>query len=121
MQAKSGLYFGETAETPIGRLWLAVSENGLVAVEWGLTRDEFEAYLIKRFKRSVQPDPERILEPARQIDEYLSGLQRSFTLPIDWTVLRLFQQAVLQATCEIPYGETRTYKEIAGVRPPGCC
>jgi O-6-methylguanine DNA methyltransferase len=114
MQAKSGLYFGETAETPIGRLWLAVSENGLVAVEWGLTRDEFEAYLIKRFKRSVQPDPERILEPARQIDEYLSGLQRSFTLPIDWTVLRLFQQAVLQATCEIPYGETRTYKEIAG-------
>ena len=36
-----------------------------------------------------------------------------FTLVIDWTVLRPFQQAVLQATYEIPYGETRTYKEIA--------
>ena len=38
MQAKSGLYIGETVETPIGKLWLAVSELGLVAVECGLTQ-----------------------------------------------------------------------------------
>ena len=61
----------------------------------------------------MQPDPQRVLEAAGQIDSYLSGQQRTFTLGIDWTVLRPFQQAVLQATCEIPYGETRTYKEIA--------
>jgi O-6-methylguanine DNA methyltransferase len=114
MQAKSGLYIGETVETPIGRLWLAVSDLGLVAVEWGLSQAEFEAYLGKRFKRTVQPAREHVLEAAGQIDKYLSGLQRFFTLSIDWTVLRPFQQAVLQATCEIPYGETRTYKEIAG-------
>ena len=113
MQAKSGLYIGETIETPIGKLWLAVSELGLVAVECSLTQAEFEAYLVKRFKRPVQPAQEQVLDAAKQIDQYLSGRQHAFTLGIDWTVLRPFQQTVLQATCEIPYGETRTYKEIA--------
>jgi O-6-methylguanine DNA methyltransferase len=113
MHPKSGLYIGETTETPIGKLWLAVSDLGLVAVEWGLTQAEFEAYLIKRFKRAVQHAQPRVIEAAGQIDSYLSGLQHTFTLAIDWTVLRPFQQSVLQATYEIPYGETRTYKEIA--------
>ena len=114
MQAKSGLYIGETVETPIGKLWLAVSDLGLVAVECGLTQAEFEAYLVKRFKRSVQSDTARVREASGQIEEYLSSFLRIFTVEIDWTVLRPFQQAVLQATCEIPYSETRTYKEIAG-------
>ena len=113
MQKKSGLYIGETGETPLGKLWLAVSDLGLVAIECGLTRAEFEAYLVKRFKRTVELAPERVRTIAGQLNEYLSGRQRLFTLVIDWTVLRPFQQAVLQATCEIPYGETRTYKEIA--------
>jgi len=114
MQKKSGLYIGETRETPIGKLWLAVSDLGLVAIECGLTQAEFEAYLVKRFKRTVEIAPERIRTAAGQLDEYLSGRQRAFTLVIDWTVLRPFQQAVLRVTSEIPYGETRTYKEIAG-------
>jgi O-6-methylguanine DNA methyltransferase len=113
MQEKSRLYIGETDKTPIGKLWLAVSDIGLVAIEWGLSRTEFETYLLKRFKRTAVHAPERVGEAAGQLNEYLSGRQRSFTLAIDWTVLRPFQQSVLQATCEIPYGETRTYKEIA--------
>jgi len=113
MQAKPGLFIGEMVESPIGRLWLAVSELGLAAIEGGLSQAEFEAYLVKRFKRPVQADPGRMEAAAGQIKRYLSGLQRTFTLEIDWTVMRPFQQAVLQATCEIPYGETRTYKEIA--------
>ena len=57
MQKKSGLYIGETGETPIGKLWLAVSDLGLVAIECGLTQAEFEAYLVKRFKRTVEFAP----------------------------------------------------------------
>jgi O-6-methylguanine DNA methyltransferase len=113
MQEKSRLYIGETNATPIGKLWLAVSDLGLVAVEWGLAQTEFEGYLVKRFKRTVEHAPVRVSEASGQLNEYLSGQQRAFTLVIDWTVLRSFQQSVLQATCEIPYGETRTYKEIA--------
>jgi O-6-methylguanine DNA methyltransferase len=113
MQEKSGLYIGEAARTALGKLWLAVSDLGLVAVEAGLTRAEFEAYLVKRFKRTVGYSPERVRAAAVQLGEYLSGRQRAFTLVVDWTVLRPFQQSVLRATNEIPYGETRTYKEIA--------
>jgi len=113
MEKKSGLYIGETSETPLGKLWLAVSDLGLVAIECGLTQSEFEAYLVKRFKRPVEVAPEQVRTAAGQLIKYLSGQQQAFSLEIDWTVLRPFQQAVLRATSEIPYGETRTYKEIA--------
>ena len=113
MEHKSFLYIGETGDTPIGKLWLAVSDLGLVAIEGGLTQAEFTAYLSKHFKRTVEFAPERVRAAAGQVSKYLSGKQRAFTLVIDWTVLRPFQQSVLKATYEIPYGETRTYKEIA--------
>jgi O-6-methylguanine DNA methyltransferase len=113
MRDKSALYIGETADTPLGKFWLAVSDLGLVSIEWGLTQAEFEAYLIKRFKRPVEFVPERVQDAASQLGKYLSRRRRFFTLVIDWTVMRPFQQFVLQATAGIPYGETRTYKEIA--------
>ena len=107
------LYISQTAETPLGRFWVAASELGLVAVEWGLAQAEFEAWLCRRFKRASAYAPEHVLQASNQIEEYLSGQRRAFSLDIDWTVLRPFQQAALHATFEIPYGETRTYKEIA--------
>jgi O-6-methylguanine DNA methyltransferase len=113
MAERSSLYTGELERTPIGRLWLAVTEHGLAAIDWGRSREEFEAYLVRHFKRPVQFQPGRVQDAARELSEYLQGRRRLFTLVIDWTVLRPFQAAVLQATCAIPYGETRTYKEIA--------
>jgi methylated-DNA-[protein]-cysteine S-methyltransferase len=112
-KSQSPLYIGESAETPLGKLWLAVSELGLVAVESNLDRAAFEAYLSKRFKRPLEYAPRRTHEAARQLDEFLCGERFAFNLAVDWSVLRPFQAAVLQATFAIPYGETRTYKEIA--------
>src|SRR5512143_2141113 len=113
MAPKPCLYYGQTGQTVLGKLWLAESEQGLVAIEAGLSRADFEAYLCKRFKKPVQYAPKRIRETAVQLTEYLGGERWAFTLPIDWTVLRPFQRSVLQATYEIPFGETRTYKQIA--------
>ena len=113
MEKKATLYFGQTGGTPLGKFWLAASDLGLVAVECGLSRDEFEAYLARRFKRNLDYAPERIRKAAAQLKQYLSGRRRAFTLPVDWTVLRPFQQAVLKATAGIPYGETSTYRAIA--------
>jgi len=55
----------------------------------------------------------RISKAARQIKEYLTKKRKVFQLDIDWSLLRPFQQKVLKITCSIPYGETRTYSEIA--------
>lgn len=108
------LYIGQTSETPLGRLWLAVSDRGLVAVEAGCSQAEFEAYLSKHFKRPVEHTPKRVEGWAIQVREFLAGKRREFSGAIDWEVLRPFQQAVLRATYAIPCGETRTYKELAG-------
>jgi methylated-DNA-[protein]-cysteine S-methyltransferase len=60
-----------------------------------------------------------LAEAARQFDEYFSGKRRAFDLP-----LRLigteFQRAAWHALLEIPYGETRTYRDIAKrINKPG--
>lgn len=115
MTDKPCLYTGELKGTPIGDLWLAVSDQGLAAIEWGKSQAEFEAYLFKRFKRPVEYKPKMVADVASELRQFLNGKRRFFTIAIDWTLLRPFQRAVLQVTYAIPYGETRTYKEISEV------
>jgi methylated-DNA-[protein]-cysteine S-methyltransferase len=109
------LFIAQSAETRLGRFWLAATESGLAAVSWGQDQPAFEAWLSRRHKCALQPDDARLEETALQLQEYLDGERRNFTLPIDWSRLRPFQQSVLKATYAIPYGETRTYKEIAAL------
>lgn len=51
-------------------------------------------------------------EAKRQLLEYFSGKRRAFDLPLDPEGTE-FQRAVWQALCRIPYGETRSYADIA--------
>ncbi len=110
---KSALSIGQTGETPLGKLWIAVSERGLAAIEDGMDQARFSAYLQGRFKRTVELAPQRVRLAAAQLEEYLAGRRRDFDLPIDWSLLTPFQQAALRTTCAIPPGETRTYQQIA--------
>ncbi|MDL1909087.1 methylated-DNA--[protein]-cysteine S-methyltransferase [Chloroflexi bacterium CFX6] len=110
--AANPMYTGELNGTPIGDLRLAASDFGLVAVEWAESQPEFDAFLA-RLKRPIQPDERRIKPYARELAEYLNGKRTAFTIPIDWTIFRPFQREALQAIFRIPYGETRTYAEIA--------
>lgn len=48
-----------------------------------------------------------------QLRDYLNGQLRSFSLPIDWAVYTPFQLAVLRETLRIPYGQTRSYGQVA--------
>ena len=47
------------------------------------------------------------------VNAYLDGLQREFSVDIDWGVVDGFQQQVLQLTADIPYGQVSTYGAIA--------
>lgn len=111
--SESPLYIAQITGTPLGNLWVAVSENGLVAVEWTAEQADFEAYLTKRFRRPVKTDTRKTAQAARQLEQYLRAQREQFSLPIDWSVLRPFQREVLQITFAIPRGETRTYRQIA--------
>jgi len=107
------IFIGRTDETPLGELWVAVSENGLLAVEFPSTLESFTASLKKHHAESLVLSPQKVAEAVQQLSEYAAGKRREFTLPIDWSVLGEFQRQALKLTFEIPYGEVRTYKEIA--------
>lgn len=104
---------GHTEATSLGDLWVAVSQNGLVAVTFPSSQEEFSGWLQKRHPEKIEFNPEKVQEVVTQLREYAAGQRKAFSLRIDWSVLAEFQRKALQATFAIPYGETRTYQEIA--------
>lgn len=97
---------GALNDTPVGDLRLVASEQGLIAVDWVDTQLDFDSFL-RPF------DMDAIAPYADQLREYLEGKRREFTFAIHWAIFRPFQKEALQAVYKIPYGETRTYSEIA--------
>ena len=106
------LYSGELYDTPLGSLLLVCSDAGLVAVEWAHARADLERYL-RRLRRPVHAYPARVAPYALELREYLNCQRREFTIAIDWDLLRPFQRGALELIYAIPYGETRTYSQIA--------
>ena len=100
------IHTGELNRTPVGDLRLVVSDQGLVAVEWADSQPDFDSYLLHSDTAAVAPY-------ATELQEYFAGDRRAFTFPINWSIFRPFQKQALQRVFEIPYGETRTYGEIA--------
>ncbi|MEW5940666.1 MAG: methylated-DNA--[protein]-cysteine S-methyltransferase [Chloroflexota bacterium] len=113
MKTRDPIFIGMTGRTPLGVLWVAVTDAGLAAVEWDKDKAAFERFLTGRLKRTPVPDARATSLPRLELTSYLRGDHRAFSFPIDWSLLRPFQRAVLQAVYAIPYGETRTYAEIA--------
>jgi methylated-DNA-[protein]-cysteine S-methyltransferase len=106
------IYLGELNKTPLGDLRIAVSDLGLVAVEWVDSQLELDRYLF-RFKRPIEPNQKSVQPYAREIREYLKGKRREFDFAIDWSTLKPFQRKALKVVYAIPYGETLTYADIA--------
>jgi methylated-DNA-[protein]-cysteine S-methyltransferase len=107
------IYIGNTGRTALGMIWAAVSTDGLIAVEFPSSQRGFSTALKKRYHIPIEFNPEKIADFLDQLSEYAQGTRQVFTFPLDWSVLNKFQQKALKATMAIPYGQTRTYKEIA--------
>ena len=106
------IYLGELNDTPLGDFRLAASDLGLVAIEWADSQLELDAFLA-RLKRPLLPNQKKLAPYAKELREYLDGKRTAFTIPIDWTHFTPFQREALQAVFRIPYGEIRTYLDIA--------
>jgi methylated-DNA-[protein]-cysteine S-methyltransferase len=92
--------------SPVGLLSLIASEKGLV-------RLEFEGRVMKLDPKTQLRDSKQTLAPyLRELDEYFAGERREFSMPLDLRGTP-FQLACWRALLDIPYGETRTYAEIA--------
>jgi O-6-methylguanine DNA methyltransferase len=111
-------------DSPVGRLFLASSERGLVALE-------FDSRLPGQ--QTIRPNPRDLRTEGRnfcfedsatamqiymrELTEYFAGQRRQFSFALDLRGTE-FQLACWRALLAIPYGETRTYADIA--RAVGC-
>jgi methylated-DNA-[protein]-cysteine S-methyltransferase len=103
-----------TADSPFGQLLLAKTRRGLVRV--GLPnqdQDELLVDLAERVSPRVLEAPAELDETRRELDLYFEGKLDSFALPLDWRLSGGFRQRVLRAINRIPYGQTRSYTEMA--------
>lgn len=108
------ILIGSLHTSQLGEVWAALSARGLVRVDFRVSRVAFEAGVRRQTRGEVEFAPDRLLHLTRQIKEYLEGERRSFELTIDWAILASdFQRAALKAVFAIPYGQTRTYAQIA--------
>ena len=111
---KHPIFIGSIKSTPLEEVWAAVSERGLVSVEYGVTRTQFEKTVYKQTRLEVRYEAQRVDKIVRQIKEYLDGKCRDFDLTIDWSVLATdFQRDALRVVFSISYGQTRTYADVA--------
>jgi len=99
--APEAIYYSRI-DSPVGLLLLAVSERGLVALEFD--RGEVAA--------GWTESPKGTAPYARQLEEYFAGRRRRFDLPLDLRGTD-FQKRCWQELLKIPYGETRSYADIA--------
>ena len=88
-------------DTPVGRLCIGEENGSITRVTW--------TQLPKNY---LQEETALILQCKNQLDEYFIGERKSFDLPLAPKGTE-FQKKVWDALKEIPYGETRTYGEIA--------
>ncbi len=103
-----------SADSPFGPLLLAQTPRGLVRV--GLPNqdpEELLSDLAERVSPRVLEAPAELDEVRRELDRYFEGRLEQFELPLDWSLSDGFRLRVLRQIARIPYGQTRSYTEMA--------
>ena len=113
----SKTYISKTMPSPVGTLTLVAGDTGLAAILWE-NDDPARVRLTHVPGDVIAVAPARaaahdvLRETARQLTDYFAGRRTSFSLPLDFQGTD-FQKAVWQALLTIPFGETRSYADIA--------
>ena len=94
--------------SPVGTLTLFGTDEGVAAILWENDRPA-------RVRLHVAGEDDRhpvLVEAGRQLNEYFAGVRRQFQLKLDVSGTA-FQRAVWDALSTIPFGETRSYAQVA--------
>ncbi len=86
--------------TPLGALTLSEEDGAIVALDWGFGRDQGDTDLLRRGRAQLQA--------------YFDGEHRDFDLPLA-PAGSAYRRRVWAALAKIPFGETRTYGDIARI------
>lgn len=117
--APPALYYAST-DSPFGDLWLAATQRGICRLCFGLTEEGWLEALVHQTDAAPHRDDGRLVEACQQIAQYFAGRRRSFDLQLDLRLGSAFQRRVWTATSHIPYGQVRTYAQMAqAIDAPG--
>jgi methylated-DNA-[protein]-cysteine S-methyltransferase len=94
--------------SPVGRLKLVATDDGLAAILWETDRP----YRVRLNIEAEDNDHPVLIETERQLEEYFDGRRKEFAVKLD-LVGTAFQRHVWNALLTIPFGETRSYGQIA--------
>lgn len=97
--------------SPLGPLFIALGERGIVALEFHADGGEAERLAARGL--SARHDPDALAEIRAQVGDYFAGRRETFELPVDLSTLTPFEREALDTVAQIPFGQTRTYGEIA--------
>lgn len=103
-----------TVDSPVGRLLLAATSEGVVRVAFDCEgHDEVLAALSDRVSPRILNAPARLDTVARQLDEYFAGRRLTFDVALDFRLAAGFRRSVLEELRHISYGKTSSYAEVA--------
>jgi methylated-DNA-[protein]-cysteine S-methyltransferase len=103
-----------SADSPFGTLLLARTPQGLVRL--ALPSEDVDATLAdlaERISPRVLEAPAQLDEERRELEDYFEGRRQGFDVPIDWQLSHGFLLRARHGIAAIPYGETRTYTDLA--------
>ncbi len=108
------IYLNLLQTNMLGLIGIAVSPQGLLRLRMIQKNKETFLSLNEAYGEGIyqysEPETRMYLD---QIKSYLNQELQFFSLPIDWNCYTDFQRAVLEETLAIPYGETRSYGQVA--------
>jgi AraC family transcriptional regulator of adaptative response/methylated-DNA-[protein]-cysteine methyltransferase len=102
-----------TAKCPVGRVILAATDKGICWLSFGNTDEQMEAALRAEFPKATVKRASSELKPwMNELAQHFAGDHPHLDLPLDVRATA-FQRRVWDALLAIPYGETRSYKQVA--------
>jgi len=107
-QHESKMNYYKWMKSPVGKLKLIASDRGLMAILWENDKPE-RVRLGSLIESKTNPV---LVEAESQLNEYFDGKRKTFSVKLD-PAGTPFQRKVWEALAKIPFGETRSYGQLA--------
>ncbi len=105
-------------DTPLGPVWLGVSERGVCDITLGASSEQRYRERLARWASDARGDSGAVAAVAGELDAYFAGRLTRFSVPLDLTRVTPFTLRVLRAARRIAFGCVTSYGDIAGALAP---
>jgi methylated-DNA-[protein]-cysteine S-methyltransferase len=103
----------DVTDTPVGPLFVAVSERGLCRISYDPVPEREAEELARIFGARVLRSGRPVERVRRELGEYFEGRRRNFDLRVDLRGRSEFSRAVLEQLARVPFGQVTTYGKLA--------